>query len=84
MRIFYHSFYFFLSLSRSTSVSFQCYANEIWPWRSYLQDRSERVQLRQDMKRLRKELSERETKSTEDILNTAQVVLCTLTGAASR
>jgi hypothetical protein len=48
------------------------------------QDRSERVQLRQDMKRLRKELSERETKSTEEILSSAQVVLCTLTGAASR
>lgn len=48
------------------------------------QDRSERVQLRQDVKRLRKELSERETSTTEQILHTAQVVLCTLTGAASR
>jgi ATP-dependent RNA/DNA helicase IGHMBP2 len=47
-------------------------------------NRSERLELRTSMKQLRKELNERESKTTEDILMHSQVVACTLTGSAAR
>ena len=49
-----------------------------------LQDRNERTALRGDLKRLKREMFERETRTTTSILEGAQVILCTLTGAAMR
>ena len=47
-------------------------------------NRTERGSLRGELKRLKKELFERETQTSTDILSHAQVILCTSTGAAMR
>ena len=47
-------------------------------------DRAERTQIRRQLDSLRKELRVRERKAVEEVVTGANVVLCTLTGAATR
>ena len=47
-------------------------------------DKSEKSKWRNDLKHLRKEISERELKTVDSVLSNAQVILCTLTGAGSK